>query len=545
MANDILNIRNLQVISTAESQPNYLVNGVSLRLEKGQVLGLIGESGAGKTTIGLAALAYCRPGCAIVEGEITFGEAGRIKGFSAVQMLRGRRISYVAQSAAASFNPSKTIYWQFCEMPLFFGIMKSGEAAKWAVELFRSLDLPSPETFGNRYPHQVSGGQLQRAMVAMAMSCRPDIIVFDEPTTALDVTTQIEVLASIRKVIKEYGTAGLYISHDLAVVAQIADHTMVLRNGSLIEYGPTRQILEAPVNEYTRRLVSVRKTGHFRTKAHPQNARDTIMELRGVDVFYGRVAAVKNASFAIRRGETVAVVGESGSGKTTLGRAICGLCPSASGQISYHGEILSPDFRARTLDQKRGIQLIYQMPDVALNPRQTVEQIISAPLIRFFKMGRTKIRVRVNELLSMLDLPEHFARRRPGELSGGQKQRVCIARALAAEPDIIICDEITSALDGLVGEEILKLLFKLQSETGVSYLFISHDIGTVRRIADDVLVMLKGKIVARGPLSNVFRAPNHPYTELLLASVPEMRSNWLDEALLKKRASAALTTKRD
>ncbi|MGE3150144.1 MAG: ABC transporter ATP-binding protein [Pseudorhodoplanes sp.] len=283
MTDEILQIRDLRIVGDTGSESNYLVNGVSLRLERSQVLGMIGESGAGKTTIGLAALAYSRPGCAIVGGEITFGGDSGVSGFPAVRMLRGRRVAYVAQSAAASFNPSRTIYWQFCEMPEFFGVMSHDEAIKWAIELFRSLELPSPETFGHRYPHQVSGGQLQRAMVAMAMSCRPDIIVFDEPTTALDVTTQIEVLASIRKVIKEHGAAALYISHDLAVVAQIADQIMVLRHGRMVEYGPTAQILGAPREDYTRRLVSVRTASHLNAKFNSENPGAPILELSGID----------------------------------------------------------------------------------------------------------------------------------------------------------------------------------------------------------------------------------------------------------------------
>ncbi|WP_428532500.1 ABC transporter ATP-binding protein [Pseudorhodoplanes sp.] len=504
---------------------------------------MIGESGAGKTTIGLASLAYSRAGCSIVGGDIFF--AG-VRGFPAVRKLRGRRAAYVAQSAAASFNPSKTILWQFCEMPVFFGIMTRKEAAEWAVELFRSLDLPSPETFGKRYPHQASGGQLQRAMVAMAMSCRPDLLVFDEPTTALDVTTQIEVLASMRKVIKEHGAAGLYISHDLAVVAQIADDVMVLRHGKMVETGTADQILHSPREDYTRRLVAVRSStqlGGGQNLGEAGNA--PVLDVSGLDVGYGDALAVKKASLKLHKGETIAVVGESGSGKTTLGRAIVGLRPPSAGKILYRGKVLEPGFRQRSLDQRRGIQLINQMPDVALNPHQTVEEIIGAPLQRFFKMPRKKIKERVAELLTLLDLPPEYAKRKSTQLSGGQKQRVCIGRALAAEPDVIVCDEITSALDALVGEEILKLLAKLQKETGVSYLFISHDLGLVRRIADNVIVMLNGDIVAEGPIEKAFNPPYHPYTELLLSSVPEMRTDWLDTALIRKRDSAERIKKHD
>jgi peptide/nickel transport system ATP-binding protein len=540
VSDEILRMAGLRIVARSEGgEVKTLVDGIDVRLRRGEVLGLIGESGAGKTTIGLAALAYSRAGCAIIEGRISFA-GGNIDLLSRAgrRKLRGRHIAYVAQSAAASFNPAKSLYQQVCEMPVRHGLMGYTEAKRRAVELFRELDLPSPETFGERYPHQVSGGQLQRAMVAMAMSCRPDILVLDEPTTALDVTTQIEVLAVIRKLIREHRTAGLYISHDLAVVAQIAQRIMVLRHGRMVELGEPGQILHQPREDYTRRLVSVRAAAQAARPAPILLARqgEPVVELADVSAAYGSVRVVKHVTFTVYRGETIAVVGESGSGKSTLARVICGLRSPATGNIRFRGQPLPPELSIRSRDQLRRIQLIYQMPDTALNPRQTVLEILGRPISFYFGLPAAKVRTRVMELLHLIDLPAEFLSRRPGELSGGQKQRVCIARALAAEPDLIVCDEVTSALDPLVAEEILQLLQRLQRETGIGYLFITHDLGTVRRIADRVVVMLQGAVVAQGPLATVFAPPFHPYTERLLSSVPEMRLNWLDETL-KRRAN--------
>ena len=512
-----------------------LVDQVGFTLRRGQVLGLIGESGAGKSTIGLCTLGYTRGGCAMTGGSLVF-EGRDIRQMTARQRraLRGPGVAYIAQSAAASFNPAMTLMQQVCEIPLRQGLLNAAQARARARELFRELDLPNPETFGDRYPHQVSGGQLQRAMAAMAMAAKPDILVFDEPTTALDVTTQVEVLASFRKLIRESGTAAIYITHDLAVVAQIADEIMVLRHGRMVEHGPATQILQAPQQEYTRRLVAERVTGHNFLPPEQVGA-IPVLDIRQVVASYrGLVRVIDDVSLTVHRGDTVAVVGESGSGKSTLARVVMGLLPREAGEVAFQGHSLSPKLRDRTRDQLRRVQMIYQSPDVALNPNQTLLEIIGRPVEFYFGRSRAQVRQRVVELLHEMDLPEPFITRKPGELSGGQKQRVGIARALAAEPDLIICDEVTSALDQLVGEEILRLLKRLQGELGISYLFITHDLGTVRRIANKVAVMLKGKLVAGGDTATVFAPPYHPYTELLLSSVPEMRADWLDDVLSRR-----------
>jgi peptide/nickel transport system ATP-binding protein len=540
----ILDVKDMRIqVFGDRGEGPVLVHDVSFTLKRGEVIGLIGESGAGKSTIGLACLGYTRSGARIVGGTLLFG--GRdIRQMTAAERraLRGPGVAYIAQSAAASFNPSMTLMQQVTEVTLRRGLMSRAEARSRAIALFRELELPDPDHIGDRYPHQVSGGQLQRAMAAMAMVSQPDIVVFDEPTTALDVTTQVEVLASFKKLIRENGTAAIYITHDLAVVAQIADDIMVLRHGRMVEYGTAVQILKSPQQEYTRRLVSERVSGHGFLAEKDVGERPVLDVENVVASYSGLVKVIDGVSLNVYRGDTVAVVGESGSGKSTLARVIIGLLPRQSGEIRFEGTSLPPRLGDRTRDQLRRIQMIYQMADVALNPNQTLGEIIGRPVQFYFGRGRREVRARVLELLDMMGLPQTFINRRPAELSGGQKQRVGIARALAAEPDLIICDEVTSALDQLVGEEILRLLKKLQEDLGVAYLFITHDLGTVKRIANKVAVMLKGQLVAGGNTATVFAPPYHPYTQLLLSSVPEMRPDWLEE-IRGQRAHAVAALK--
>ncbi|AZV20865.1 MULTISPECIES: ABC transporter ATP-binding protein [unclassified Mesorhizobium] len=529
---DLLQIRNLHVEGFSDERWHPIVHGVDLTLKRGQVLGLIGESGAGKSTIGLAAMGYAKPGCRIMQGSVLFdgidllavNEKGR-------RRLRGSRIAYVAQSAAASFNPAHRLLEQTVETAVAHGIAGREEANRSAVDLYRRLQLPEPETIGFRYPHQVSGGQLQRAMTAMAMACRPDLIIFDEPTTALDVTTQVEVLASIRNIVEEFSTAAIYVTHDLAVVAQMADRIMVLRHGRTVEEADTRQMLASPSQEYTKTLWAVRKL------AKPEvPADDYLLTIDNVTAAYaGKVKVLQDVSIKVPRGRTVAVVGESGSGKSTLARVVTGLLPPISGSISFAGQLLSTSLKTRPKEVLRRIQMIYQMPDNALNPRQTVEEVIARPLEFYLGLKGARRDRRIGELMHMVEMSEDFLERLPGELSGGQKQRVCIARALAADPELIICDEITSALDQIVQEEILKLLIRLQRELGMSYIFITHDIATVRAIADEIVVMHRGKVVEQGLKSEVLTPPHAAYTERLLSSVPEMNPDWLTRLLASRK----------
>lgn len=525
-----LDIRGL-CVDTLDGSP--LVKSVSLQLAPGEVLGLIGESGAGKSTIGLAALGYARQGCRISSGEVWINGTNLLALSSdQKRQWRGRRVAYVAQSAAAAFNPALTIERQVCEGPIRHGLMDKQQSREWAITLFRALDLPDPENIGQRYPHQLSGGQLQRAMAAMAMSCKPDLLVMDEPTTALDVTTQIEVLVMLRKLVREFNTAALYITHDLAVVAQLADRIMVLRHGSEVETGSTESILLKPQQEYTQRLVSERV--HAMTEDAAQQITPSatpLLTIEQLSTGYNGKTVVEDVTLSLSRGKTLAIIGESGSGKSTLARALVGLLPDTAGKVVFDGVTLSHKYAQRDKETLRRMQMIYQLPDVALNPRQTILDIIGRPVAFYFGLNKRQVKARVEELLKLTELPLKLIDRYPGELSGGQKQRVCIARALAANPELIICDEATSALDPLVAEEVLNLLRKLQSQLGLSYLFITHDLGTVKRIAHQVAVMYQGHIVASGDTHKVFSPPMHEYTEKLLMSVPELRTGWLDEVL--------------
>jgi peptide/nickel transport system ATP-binding protein len=530
----LLTMTGLRIEGKADETWNEIVRGVDVHLDRGEILGLIGESGAGKSTIGLAAMGYARPGCRISGGDLQFdGIDLRNASDKELRSLHGRRVAYVAQSAAASFNPAHRLIEQFAEGPVQHGIMKFAEAEKEGKALYRALDLPEPDTIGYRYPHQVSGGQLQRAMTAMAMACKPDLIIFDEPTTALDVTTQIEVLAAIKDIVKRFNTAAIYVTHDLAVVAQMADRIMVLRNGFLVEENSSRDMLANPKEEYTRELLAVRS---FRKPSTPINESERpLLEVSGLNAYYGDFHVLKDISVNVRRATTLAVVGESGSGKSTLARAITGLLPPATGSVIFDGDTLPGSYKTRTMDQLRRMQMIYQMPDTALNPRQRIREIIGRPLSFYLGITGAERDRKVTDLLDMIELPADYAGRLPSELSGGQKQRICIARALAANPDLIICDEITSALDELVSEEILKLLQRLQDELHVSYLFITHDLATVKAISDEIVVMLQGKIVEQGLKEDVLTPPHHDYTELLLSSVPEMDPDWLDRVLKQRQ----------
>ncbi len=533
MSDDILlRMRNIRIDGKTGDDWLPIIQGVDLELKRGEVLGLIGESGAGKSTMGLAAMGYVRDGCRIAGGSIEFEGTDLAKSSVAYcRKLRGKKIAYVAQSAAASFNPAHRLIDQYSEAPVIHGVMNRTEADTDATDIYRRLQLPNPDEIGFRYPHQVSGGQLQRAMTAMAMSCRPDLIIFDEPTTALDVTTQIEVLAAIRDAVDQFGTAAIYITHDLAVVAQMADKIMVLRYGELVEEADTRTMLSAPTQAYTKSLWAVRS---FKSAAKAAPAPDAtpVVSLRNVSASYGPVPVLHGVSFDIHKGRTVAVVGESGSGKSTAARCITGLLPPTEGEILFNGKALPPSFKKRNKDQLRQAQMIYQMADTALNPKQRIRDIISRPVEFYLGLTGKAKKDRVDALLDMIEMePDVFGHRYPQELSGGQKQRIGIARALAAEPEFIICDEVTSALDQLVAEGILRLLDRLQSELGLAYMFITHDLATVRSIADEVVVMQHGKVVEQGPKAEMFRPPHHPYTDLLLSSVPEMDPDWLTDLL--------------
>ncbi|WP_273509534.1 ABC transporter ATP-binding protein [Planktotalea frisia] len=542
MSDPLLKVRGLKIGATVyppDAKPHKIkiVHGVDFELQKGKVLGLIGESGAGKSTIGLSALGYGRGGVELTDGEVWVNGRDILKGgIGDLRKLRGAEVTYVAQSAAASFNPAKKIMDQVVEASVSQGKFSRADAEAKARLLFDKLGLPDPDNIGSRYPHQVSGGQLQRCMTALALCPEPDLVVFDEPTTALDVTTQIDVLAAIKEAIRDTGVAALYITHDLAVVAQVSDEIMVLKMGNMVEYGTVDQIINHPQEDYTKALVSVRSINHEeKTPTQPiLSAKNITARYKGT-----KFDVLHDVSIDISPGQTLAVVGESGSGKSTLARVITGLLPPKGGSTDFAGRTLTPDQPSRSREDLRELQMIYQMADVAMNPRQTVGTIIGRPLEFYFGMKGEEKRKRIAELLEEIEMGDGFIDRYPAELSGGQKQRVCIARALAAKPKLIICDEVTSALDPLVADGILKLLLNLQKRENVAYLFITHDLATVRAIADSIAVMYQGKVVRYGTKSEVLSPPFDDYTDLLLSSVPEMKIGWLENVIATRKMESA------
>ena len=532
----LLKIRALEIEGQNDDRVVPILQGVDLDVHQGEIVGLIGESGAGKSTLGLAAMGVVSSGCRIRAGSIEF-DGIDLKNISerAKRSLRGSRIAYVAQSAAASFNPAHRLIEQVVEGAEIHQTEPRKTAIGHAIDLFRQLRLPHPEQIGSRFPHQVSGGQLQRLMTAMAMNSRPDLIIFDEPTTALDVTTQVEVLAAIRSVVETFGTAAIYISHDLALVSQMAHRIVVLRHGKKVEEADTRRMLAVPEHPYTKSLWAVRSL-----EKPVATTAELILDVIHIDAAYHTVPVLFDVTFSVPRGHTVAVVGESGSGKSTLARIVAGLMAPKAGKVVFDRTPLAATKKHRSRESLRRIQLVYQSADTALNPRHSVRKIVGRPLQLYFGLRGSALEKRIIELLSMIEMGPDYIDRLPSELSGGQKQRISIARALAAEPDLIICDEVTSALDQVVQEGILKLLMTLQKDLAVSYLFITHDLATVRAIADEVVVMHQGRIVEHGPKDEVLSPPYEKYTEILMNSVPEMDPDWLTNLIKNRAANSAL-----
>jgi peptide/nickel transport system ATP-binding protein len=529
------------------------VRGVSLVVAPGEVVALIGESGAGKTTVALASLSYLRPGTRAVAGAV------RLDGLDLMALdararrrARGKDVAYVAQSAQAALNPAITIGEQVAEPMRLHDITTREEAQRRAIALLARLDLPDPAELAGRYPHQASGGQQQRVMVAMALTCRPKLLVLDEPTTALDVTTQIEVLKAIKDVIRAHNSAAIYVSHDLAVVAQIADRIVVMKDGAVVEEGPTAEIIARPREDYTRELIDAVKPGLAVRDADLVAAvPEPLLAVERVSASFARSSFLAKADLAanvlqevdltIGRREVVALVGESGSGKSTLARVIAGLHAPLFGKVVLDGRPLAPRARRRDREMLRRIQIIFQSPDLSLNPEQPIGEAIGRPLKFYFGLQGRRRTERVAELLLMVGLAADHAARYPAELSGGQRQRVAIARAFAARPDLVLCDEILSSLDTIVASQVLTLMRDLRSRHDVAYLFISHDLATVAAIADRVVVLYAGRVCESGPAASVFGGPAHPYTALLLASVPALRQGWLEEVVAARPSTGAQT----
>ncbi|MFE1597720.1 ABC transporter ATP-binding protein [Methylobacterium sp. ID0610] len=536
----LVEVRDLTIEACTDSGRRVeIIRGVSFDIAPGEIVALIGESGSGKTTIALNLMGYTRPGCRVTGGSV------QVAGHDMIALperrraaIRGSEVSYVPQSAAAAFNPAHRIMDQVVEVARIHRTMPVAQAREKALALFRALALPNPETIGERYPHQVSGGQLQRLSATMALIGDPKLVIFDEPTTALDVTTQVEVLRAFKAVMRERKVSGVYVSHDLAVVAQIADRIIVLRNGVVQEDAPTPDILERPQHPYTRQLLAA-----FRPSTAPRVAAEAeptspepLLVVRDIVAGYGgldktgvpRLRVLDKVSIDLAPGRNLGIVGESGCGKSTLARVIAGIMPAARGEIRFEGRALAPDLRGRSREELRAIQIVFQCADTALNPAKSIEEILGRPLTFYHGMGGRERDARISELLEIVRLPRALRHRRPGELSGGQKQRVNLARALAANAKLILCDEITSALDTVVAAAIIDLLKELQRELSLSYLFISHDLETVRAICDEVVVMYKGEKIEQLRPEIHGGEPRHAYTKLLFSSVPQLRTGWLD-----------------
>ncbi len=525
-----------------------IADNVSLEIRPREVVALIGESGAGKTTVALSALGYARPGTRIIGGRVFLDDVD-VLGLNPRQRreLRGKDVAYVAQSAQASLNPAIPIGEQVGEGLVIHGIARGAEAERRSTELLTTLDLPDPPALVERYPHQASGGQQQRIMMAMAMSCEPKLLVLDEPTTALDVTTQIEVLKAIKDAIRARHTAAIYVSHDLAVVAQVADRILVMNGGRVVEEGPTADILNDPQDDYTKLLLSAVRpppdaSAKPAAKADREVARDrALLSIKSLCATYERPRlfgtiereqqVLQDVDLEVRPREVLAVVGESGCGKSTLARVIAGLHPVLEGEMAFAGEVLRGGVSKRRREVLRKIQIVFQSPDLSLNPEHLVERSLGRPLELYFDMTAAERRDRVDELLESVGLDLDFAGRYPGELSGGERQRLSLARAFAAEPELVLCDEVLSSLDTVVAASVLELMRRLREKFRVAYMFISHDLSTVATIADRVAVLYAGRVVDIGPTERVFAAPHHPYTSLLIASVPALRQGWLETTL--------------
>ena len=515
-----------------------LVDALSFTIRPGEVLALIGESGSGKTTTALALMGHARRGCRISGGSVRIGDVDVLSlGARQLRALRGRTVSYIAQSAAASFDPSRTILDQVVEPAVVHGTLPRGEAELKAIALFRELALPEPETIGQRYPHQVSGGQLQRLMAAMALITDPEVVILDEPTTALDVTTQVEVLRAFRRVVRERQVTAVYVSHDLAVVAQMADHILVLRDGRMREVGTTERLLAAPQNDYTQSLLAAAQAGHARRR-HGGRRRRGAAAREGAQRRLRCARARRQAGGDHPRGHrpgAQAWAGDRRHRRIGFGQDDAGACRRRIAAAQHgHDGVRRPRAAAGARGNAAATTCAASRSSSSRPTRRSTRRRPSSASWR----GRCSsiagckgepLRRRIDELLDLVKLPRTLAERLPGGLSGGQKQRVNLARALAADPDLILCDEVTSALDTVVGAAVLDLIAELRRELGVSYLFISHDLHTVRAVCDEIVVMRHGRKLAQVARADYERGPHHPYYEELARAVPELRRGWLDE----------------
>jgi len=518
MTEALLEVRNLSVDFHTARGTVHAVRNVSWAVNRGETLAVLGESGSGKSVSASAVMNLLdMPPARIVSGEILFEGKDLLKiSHEEHRALNGKRIAMIFQDPLGHLNPVYTVGWQIVEMMTAHG-RPADKARARALELIARVGIPDPEGAMHKYPHQFSGGQRQRLMIAMALMLKPDILIADEPTTALDVTIQAEVLALLKELQAETGMGLVLITHDLGVVAEVADRVVVMSQGEIVEQGTTRDVYHNPQHPYTRKLIGA-APGKGQIKLLAADA-PVLLETRGLSKTYGQFTALKDVSLTLRRGQSLAVVGESGSGKSTLARTILRLETADRGEAFWKGRDLITMNQRELLGVRREIQMVFQDPTQSLNPRMSVYQLISEGWdIHRMMPDAAKRRARVAELLDQVGLSAEHAARYPHQFSGGQRQRIAIARALALEPDLIICDEAVSALDVSIQAQVIALLDSLRARLGISFLFIAHDLGVVRDFADTVIVMKAGEIVERGPTAQIFDAPAHPYTQRLLAA---------------------------
>ena len=624
--NEIIeSVKNLSIgFNSQKGKQISILRNVSTNIKKGETVGIVGESGSGKSTLALAMMGYIKQGLFPLKGECLFKSEDLLKMSSRqLEKIRGRKIAMIPQNAGQALTPNLKIGYQIDEALRLHTDLNKIERDKKISELLNKVRLPSPETMAFRYPHELSGGQQQRVAVAMALAGKPDLLLLDEPTTGLDVTTQAHVLELLRIIAKDTGTSMIYVSHDLGAIAQVSDRIVVMYAGEIVLEGPARKILKEPIHPYTYGLLksipklslaglpasmpgsqpqpgsikegcsfydrcdlatdhceknspdleyikeldtNVRCFNHKElinqnnnlqtsiTKKSNNSEAIEVLKLKDVSISYAKQKffdqllnkisdqnpTVKDINIDIKKGETIALVGESGSGKSTILKSIAGLLKTKDGQIKFENDrILSSDLKMRNPNDLRAIQLIFQNPDESLNPNHTVEQILSQPLKLYFNLSGEELKKNIIDLLKKVRLGEFYMSRYPRQLSGGEKQRVAVARAFAAKPDIILCDEVTSALDVSVQAAVLNLLQQLKEDLGTTYVFVSHDLAVVRAISDRVAVLYQGRLCEIGPSQNVYKFPSHPYTEVLLGAVlepdPDIKPKLVAEDIVEEK----------
>ena len=625
MENIIHSVKNLSIgFRSKKNDEISILRNITTNIKKAETVGIVGESGSGKSTLALAMMGYVKQGLYTIEGECLFKSSNLLEMKNKdLEQIRGKKIAMIPQNAGQSLSPNLKIGYQIDEALRLHTNFNKNERDKKISELLNKVRLPSPETMAFRYPHELSGGQQQRVAVAMALAGKPDLLLLDEPTTGLDVTTQAHVLELLKFIAKDTGTSMVYVSHDLGAIAQVSDRIIVMYAGEIVLEGPTRSILKSPIHPYTYGLLksipklslsglpdsmpgsqpqpgnigrgcsfydrceiaedkckinspsleyiselqtSVRCFNYKKLKKFNDQVEsitlkknisknvNEILNLTDVSISYAKQKfldqifnkitdtnpTVKDINIEVKKGETIALVGESGSGKSTILKSIAGLLKTKDGKIKFENDrVLSSDLKKRDSNDLRAIQLIFQNPDESLNPNHTVEQILSQPLKLYFSLTGIELKKKVAELLNKVRLGEFYMTRYPRQLSGGEKQRVAVARAFAAKPDIILCDEVTSALDVSVQAAVLNLLQTLKEDFGTTYIFVSHDLAVVRAISDRVAVLYQGRLCEIGPSKNVYQFPSHPYTEVLLGAVlepdPDIKPKLVAEDIVEEK----------